>query len=416
MIPPARWLHRLCVLAVCLVWPLIWVGGLVTTYDAGMAVPDWPATYGYNLFLYPYKTWLLGPFDLFIEHGHRLLGAVVGFVTIGIVMAAFVGEPRRWVRWLCVGLLVMVIAQGGLGGMRVVLGDRTLAMVHGCFGPAFFAVCVIAAVVTSRFWWWPPGGTRTAAGKAGARSGGLDNDGSSNAESSQTAPSQNDPSPNDPSPTDPSPTDPSSADPSLCAAGNSIADWPKIGSGIVGIGFALILISYLQLVLGAQLRHVQPTTRPGIFAMIIMMHVMTAFILWGMTALSWWVLRRRGQGNRCGDLTLSRPAASLVGLVALQIGLGIGTWVVNYGWPSILQWVPGSAEFLLRAKGFADSIIVTAHVATGSLILAVAAMLAIRLCRVRSWQGQTGASLSPAVAAATESEIAPVSAPATASS
>ena len=53
-------LHRLAVLSVCLVWPLIWVGGLVTTYDAGMAVPDWPGTYGYNLFLYPLSTWLFG--------------------------------------------------------------------------------------------------------------------------------------------------------------------------------------------------------------------------------------------------------------------------------------------------------------------------------------------------------------------
>ena len=76
---PARSVHRLTVLVVCLVWPLIWVGGLVTTNDAGMAVPDWPNTYGYNLFLYPYDTWFFGPFDLFIEHGHRLLGAVVGF-------------------------------------------------------------------------------------------------------------------------------------------------------------------------------------------------------------------------------------------------------------------------------------------------------------------------------------------------
>ena len=50
---PGRIVHRLCVVLVCLVWPLIWVGGLVTTYDAGMAVPDWPGTYGYNLFLYP---------------------------------------------------------------------------------------------------------------------------------------------------------------------------------------------------------------------------------------------------------------------------------------------------------------------------------------------------------------------------
>ena len=55
---PGQLVHRLSVLLVCLVWPLIWVGGLVTTYDAGMAVPDWPGTYGYNLFLYPYSTWL----------------------------------------------------------------------------------------------------------------------------------------------------------------------------------------------------------------------------------------------------------------------------------------------------------------------------------------------------------------------
>ena len=48
-----RWPHRLAVLLVCVVFPLIWVGGLVTTYDAGMAVPDWPTTYGYNLLLYP---------------------------------------------------------------------------------------------------------------------------------------------------------------------------------------------------------------------------------------------------------------------------------------------------------------------------------------------------------------------------
>ena len=65
------WPHRLAVVLVCATFPLIWVGGLVTTYEAGMAVPDWPTTYGYNLFLYPWQTWILGPWDLFIEHGHR---------------------------------------------------------------------------------------------------------------------------------------------------------------------------------------------------------------------------------------------------------------------------------------------------------------------------------------------------------
>ena len=76
--PRSPWPHRLAVLLVCATFPLIWVGGLVTTYDAGMAVPDWPTTYGYNLFLYPWQTWLAGPWDLFIEHGHRLLGSLGG--------------------------------------------------------------------------------------------------------------------------------------------------------------------------------------------------------------------------------------------------------------------------------------------------------------------------------------------------
>jgi cytochrome c oxidase assembly protein subunit 15 len=73
--------------------------------------------------------------------------------------------------------------------------------------------------------------------------------------------------------------------------------------------------------------------------------------------------------------------------VCLQITLGIGTWVVNYGWPSFMSWVPGSGSFLIQAKGFVDSIIVTGHVATGALILAVSAMLWVRLWR-RRWQAQ----------------------------
>lgn len=319
-VPPARIVHRLAVLAVCLVWPLIWVGGLVSTYDAGMAVPDWPSTYGYNLFLYPYKTWLFGPFDLFIEHGHRLLGAVVGFVAIGILLAAYFREPRRWVVWLATGVLLAVIGQGVLGGLRVVLSDRTLAMAHGCVGPAFFALCVATAVMTSRNWW----------------------------------------------------REVSEAD----------VGQPRLGAGIVGIGTLLVLVSYVQLVLGAMLRHVQPDTTPGAFAMTVAIHILTAFLLWLLTAVGWVGLRR------CGDLTLSRPGACLIGLVAVQILLGVGTWVVNYGWPSFLHWVPGSIGFLLRSKGFLDSIIVTAHVATGSLILGVSTLVLVRLLRIRQRRRQ----------------------------
>jgi cytochrome c oxidase assembly protein subunit 15 len=279
-----------------------------------MAVPDWPGTYGYNLFLYPYKTWLLGPFDLFIEHGHRLLGAVVGFVAIGMVIAAFWHEPRRWVVLLVVGVLMAVIGQGVLGGMRVVLGDRTLAMVHGCVGPAFFALCVVAAVVTSRGWW-------------------------------------------------------------RAASGDDAI--PRIGFLILAIAFALVLVSYGQLVLGAVLRHVQPTASPGGFALTVVLHVAIAFFLWILTVAVWLGLRR------CGDLTLSRPGAALIGLVGFQILLGVGTWVVNYGWPSFLGWVPGATGYLLVSKGFMDSIVVTAHAATGALILAVSTLVLVRLLRVR---------------------------------
>ncbi len=311
--PPARLLHRLAVLTVCLVWPLIWVGGLVTTYDAGMAVPDWPNTYGSNLFLYPYKTWLLGPFDLFIEHGHRLLAAVVGFVAIGLVAAAFWSEPRHWVRWLAIGVLVAVIGQGVLGGLRVVLSDRTLAMLHGCIGPAFFALCTAMAVVTSGWWWgdWTD---------------------------SRTTP-------------------------------------PRRGS--LYSTLLLIVLSYLQLVLGAQLRHAPPTMSAFGFSHIVNTHVTVAVLLWVGTAIVWAVLRK------CGNLTLSRPALLLIGLVALQILLGIGTWVVNYGWPTILQWVPQAGAYVVHSKGFGESIMVTAHVATGSLILAVSTMLALRIARAR---------------------------------
>lgn len=152
---PSRWPHRWAVLLVCVTFPLIWVGGLVTTHTAGMAVPDWPSTYGYNLFLYPWQEWFFGPWDLFIEHGHRLLGATSGLVTIGLLVSIWRCEDRRWMKWLGVVTLLAVIGQGMLGGMRVMLDARQLAKIHGCVGPAFFALCVAMAMFTSRRWRTP---------------------------------------------------------------------------------------------------------------------------------------------------------------------------------------------------------------------------------------------------------------------
>ena len=142
----------MAVLLVCATFPLIWVGGLVTTTDAGMAVPDWPSTYGYNLFLYPISTWVSGPWDLFIEHGHRLLGSLVGMIAIAFMASCFWKEDRKWMRRASIAALALVILQGVIGGARVLLNDRIVAMIHGCVGPAFFGLAVALAVMTSRFW------------------------------------------------------------------------------------------------------------------------------------------------------------------------------------------------------------------------------------------------------------------------
>src|SRR3954468_12199444 len=121
------WPHRWAVALACATFPLVWVGGLVTTTKAGMAVLDWPSTYGYNLFLYPWQSWLAGPWDLFVEHGHRLLAASVGMITIGLLAVLYSREKRRWLRVLGFVALGLVIFQGVLGGMRVRLDERTLA-------------------------------------------------------------------------------------------------------------------------------------------------------------------------------------------------------------------------------------------------------------------------------------------------
>ncbi len=327
----SRIVHRIAVLIVFLTWPLIWVGGLVTTQDAGMAVPDWPSTYGYNLFLYPYKTWLLGPFDLFIEHGHRLLGALVGFASIGLVVAAWQRESRVWVRWWAALILASVIFQGTLGGVRVRLGDRTFAMLHGSTAPIVFALTVVGAVITSRWWF------------RHFRSEERET-------SEEELPEELRP---------------------------DVSEQPMATvPGLVSIG-VLVATCYLQLVLGARLRHLQPDGSPTGFLHTATTHVVLAFILFAITVVVWRRLRR------CGDLTLSRPGASLIGLLGIQILLGIGTWVVNYGWPSFLNWFPGASGYVVRAKDFTDGVLVTAHVATGSLILAVSVFVLVRILRVR---------------------------------
>ncbi len=139
----------MAVLAALFTLPLLFVGGSVTTYRVGLAVPDWPTTFGMNMFLYDFVN---ASFGVVLEHSHRLYGSAVGLATIGLAVTLFLFDSRRWVKVLGIVALVVVIIQGILGGTRVTLISTLLAAVHGFTAQAFFGLMVAMAVVTGRDW------------------------------------------------------------------------------------------------------------------------------------------------------------------------------------------------------------------------------------------------------------------------
>lgn len=141
--------HWVAVFAAVFTLPLLFVGGSVTTYGVGMAVPDWPTTFGMNMFLYNFWN---KPFGVQVEHTHRLYASAVGLATIFLFVWFLANEPRRWLRILAGAALFTVIVQGILGGTRVTKISTALAAVHGSLGQAFFAMMVAFAVVTGRDW------------------------------------------------------------------------------------------------------------------------------------------------------------------------------------------------------------------------------------------------------------------------
>jgi cytochrome c oxidase assembly protein subunit 15 len=136
--------HRLAVAALIATFVLILFGGLVTNTGAALAVPDWPTTFGHNMFLYPWSQMVGG---IFYEHSHRLLGAVVGLLTLALAAALWPATGR--LRALGLLAVAVVCVQGLLGGLRVVLLKETLAIVHGCLAQAFFALLATIVLLTS---------------------------------------------------------------------------------------------------------------------------------------------------------------------------------------------------------------------------------------------------------------------------
>ena len=203
-----RWLNRFAVFTAVATLGLIWMGGLVTSHGVGMAVPDWPTTYGYNMFFFPISQWVGG---IFYEHAHRLLAAFIGLLTSVLAGWLWVRETHGRARWLGLSvilLLVMmlghrgsgqstggldgvpvhfrviavimpfllgaglwktfrtggslrwlgmtaffaVIFQGILGGFRVANMQDAIGIFHATLAQLFFALVAVIAVLTSEWW------------------------------------------------------------------------------------------------------------------------------------------------------------------------------------------------------------------------------------------------------------------------
>ena len=180
---------------------LVWMGGLVTSNRAGLAVPDWPNTYGYNMFFFPPSKWIGG---IFFEHSHRLIASAVGLLTLilalwlfgrksrpvlrwggvlfilaglclclkfpahdkenislsvlglGALAASFVWPIRepspRWLRVLGVSAFIAVAAQGVLGGLRVTQLDARIGIFHATLAQLFLLLVSSIALSQTEFW------------------------------------------------------------------------------------------------------------------------------------------------------------------------------------------------------------------------------------------------------------------------
>jgi cytochrome c oxidase assembly protein subunit 15 len=147
--PRYRWaLHRFACFCAGAVLFLICIGGMVTSNEAGMSVPDWPNTYGYNMFFFPWQDWVGG---IFFEHSHRL--GATGLGTLTIILAVWLCfQERIWLRWMGGGAVLLVILQGVVGGLRVLWHLDWLGVPHALLGQSYFVYMSLIALFTSRWW------------------------------------------------------------------------------------------------------------------------------------------------------------------------------------------------------------------------------------------------------------------------
>lgn len=122
---------------------------MVTSKNVGLSVPDWPTTFGYNMFLFPISEWVGG---ILFEHTHRLMGSLVGLLTIILAVWLWLADDRLWLRNLGLIAVVGVILQGILGGLRVTMMKDQIGIFHACVAQTFLGLLVLIALVTTNFW------------------------------------------------------------------------------------------------------------------------------------------------------------------------------------------------------------------------------------------------------------------------
>ena len=279
-----RALHGFAVFTACCTFLLIIAGALVTGNDAGLAVPDWPLSYGS---LTP--PWVGG---IRYEHGHRVVATFVGFLTIILAVWLWKREDRPFVRRLGWIALVVVITQGILGGITVLFFlPAPISVMHACLAQAFFCIVSSLALLTSESW------------KLGTRSVAGDIKGVSM---------------------------------------HQLSMWTTASV-------------YVQLILGAALRH----SKTG-----LLWHVFGAFIV---TFLAIWTVARVYK-YYAKVASLFRPAMILGILLAAQLSLGVGSYLVRLASREDVQ--PGALMIAVT----------TAHVAMGAAVLVTSLLLTLQ-CR-----------------------------------
>ena len=296
-----RVLHIFCVVLAACTFILIIAGGLVTSNDAGLSVPDWPLSYG------QWMPDMVG--GVFYEHGHRMIAAVVGLLTFILNGLLFLVKADRALKRLGLIALAAIFVQAMLGGFAVLLKLPVMVSVlHASLAQAFFCLVVSLALFTSRS--WPPKALRAQAEPANVNY--------SNAR-------------------------------------------------------LLTFTLFAQLFLGALLRH--SGTIDGVKATQVDVWALVGHILGALAVVVMIVNIAFSALQQASTGLVGKTCGMLLGLVFVQLGLGVGALVIRL-------------DLLNRPQLVSiDVAITTGHLAGGALMLAASLQLTL-LCR--SYHMETG--------------------------